>query len=495
VSRQFQPRNAGLAPAAPSRPPAKAPAPPDRAEFGGDGARPRPLRDYLGNIPIHADPRVVHAPVYFPSGAVGSGPGHAVTRSGEIHVSGAAARLPPPRFRRLLAHEAVHVAQQLNGGEAAPPWEAEAEAHRLAAEVVAGAAPAPRLGAGPGVPLAEMPYDRMIVERARRRKALLQRYLDEWAVRNVRALSTARERDPMLAARERMDKAMAVVNPGGGEAYAGAERAHLAALNRRPLRIDVTPDVVRFHVKFQVRFEGLSDAEASGKFPTLKTTLEAGIRTVWDQSLRGHVFAGRDFELVPQVELVSATAPRNLDFWLVTVRQTDTGPLEFEGQSLGSAPAGLPTSVTDPTVGGGVMSIPPSHTTKPVTLGHETLHLFGLVDRYVSIASLRPGGKMVNVNAPLRKTGGRPDPLATQRGTILREDLTFLFDRLGVYQMEENRGLDTLRQLEAQGMDQAMATVELHRQEEIIRLGYDPRTMIPERRSFMKELIESVDQL
>jgi hypothetical protein len=141
------------------------------------------------------------------------------------------------------------------------------------------------------------------------------------------------------------------------------------------------------------------------------------------------------------------------------------------------------------------MSIPPSHITKPVTLGHETLHLFGLVDRYVSIASPRPGGTMANVNAPLRKTGGRPDPLATQRGTILREDLTFLFDRLGVYQMEENRALDTLRQLEAQGMDQAMATVELHRQEEIIRLGHDPRSMVPERRSFMKELIESVDEL
>ncbi len=494
MSRHFRPPVAAPAPAR-SRPPAKTATPSGRLDDSQDTTHgPRPLRHYLGDIRVH-DPRVLDAPVHFPSSVATPGPGRAVTRGGAIHVSDAAAGLPAPRFGRLLAHEAVHVAQQLDGGGAAPPAEAEVEAQQLEAGAGEGVIPEPRLRSDPSVPLGETPREQAVVERARRRKALLERYLDEEAVRNVRRLSTARERDPMLEARQRMDKAMVVIGPGGGEAYAAIEEAHLAALNRRPLRVEVTRDVVRFHVKFQARFEGLSDTDASRQFPTLKASLEAGVQTVWTQSLRGSVFAGRDFELVPQIDLVSAKAPRNLDFWLVTVRPTDTGPMDYEGQSMGSSPAGLPTSVTDPTVGGGVMSIPPAHVAKPVTLGHETLHLFGLVDRYVSIASPQPGGAMVNVNAPLRKTGGRPDPLATQRGTILREDLTFLFDRLGVYQMEENRALDTLRQLEAQGMDHATATVELHRQEEIIRLGYDPRSMIEERRSFIKKMVDSVDEL
>jgi hypothetical protein len=476
-----------------SRPPAKAAAPAAQLESDRDtGEGPRSLRHYLGDIRVH-DPRVLDARVHFPGRLATPGPGRAVTHAGAVHLSADAASLSGPRLERLLVHEAIHVAQQLDGGGAAPPAEAEVEAQQLAAGSPAGVVAAPRLRTDPHAVLGDTPRRQGVVERARQRKALLERYLAEWGVRNVRQLSTARERDPMLAARVALDRGMSVIVPP--EVYAQTEEAHLAKLNRRPLRIEVTSSVVRFHVKFQVRFEGLSDRDASTRFPALKSSLESGIQTVWTQSLRGPVFAGRDFELVPRIELVSAGAPRNLDFWLVSVRPSDTGPLEFEGQSLGTSTPGLSTSVTDPNVGGGVMSIPPSHATQPVTLGHETLHLFGLVDRYVSIASPGPGGKMVNVNSPLRKTGGRPDPLATQSGTILREDLTFLFDRLGVYQMEENRALDTLRQLEAQGMDQAMATVELHRQEEIIRLGYDPRVMVPERRSFMKELIESVDEL
>ena len=346
----------------------------------------------------------------------------------------------------------------------------------------------------PGGALGDTPQQPAVVEAARRRKALLELYIQEWGVRNIRRLRTPRERDPILKARQRMDLAMSTfIDP---KTYEEVERGHLAALNQRPLRLDVTDDAVRFHVRFQVRFEGLTDREASSRFATVRNSLTTGIQTVWNQKLQGEAFAGRSFELVPEIELVSAKAARNLDDWLVTVRPTDTGPLEYEGQSLGEAPAGLPTSVTDPTVDGGVMSIPPRHATQPDTLGHETLHLFGLVDRYVSIAEQpKGGGKVVNRNLPLRKTGGRPDPLATEHEPILREDLAYLFEHLGVYQMEESRALDTLRALEAHGMDYAMATVELHRQEEIIRLGQDPGSLIEERRSFINKMIESVDEL
>lgn len=493
MSRQHRSPVAAPAPAL-RRPPAKAASPASRVEADHDaGEAPRPLRHYLGDIRVH-DARVLDAPVHFPSRVAMPGPGRAVTRGGAIYVSGDAARLPVPRFGRLLAHEAVHVAQQLDGGGTAPPAEAEVEAQRLEAGALAGVVPEPRLRTDPDALLRDTPHEQAVVERARRRKALLERYLAEWGVRNVRRLRTERERTALVGERERLDSQMAVLSPPG--TYEAIERGHLAALNRRPLRVEVTADTVRFHVKLQVRFEGrLSDREASGQFAILRNSLTAGIRTVWNQRLSGEAFGGRTFELIPTIELVPARAVRNRDYWLVTVRPTDTGPIEYEGTSLGEAISGLPTSATDPTVDGGVMSIPPRHVNQPDTLGHETLHLFGLVDRYRSVTHVPPGGQPVNRTDPLRPTGGRPDPLATEHGPILREDMAYLFERLGVYEMEQTRGLDTLRQLEAQGMDQAMVTVELHRQEEIIRLGYDPRSMIPERRSFMKELIESVDQL
>lgn len=478
-----------------SRPVAKPAAPTGRLESDLDaGAGPRPLRHYLGDIRVH-DSRVLDAPVHFPGPLAASRPGRAVTHAGAVHLSANAAGLPAPGLERLLVHEAIHVAQQLDGGGAAAAAEAEVEAQELAAGAPAGLVAAPHLRTDPHALLGDTPRQQSVVERARQRKALLERYLAEWGVRNVRRLRTERERTALVGERERMDREMAVFGPPG--TYEAIERGHLAGLNRRPLRVEVGADTVRFHVKFQVRFEGrLSDREVSSRFTTLRNSLTAGIRTVWNQRLSGEAFGGRTFELIPQIELVSAKAARNREYWLVTVRPTDTGPLEYEGTSLGDGISGLATSVTDPTVDGGVMSLPPRHINQPDTLGHETLHLFGLVDRYRSVTHLPPGGgKPVNRNDPLRETGGRPDPLATEHGPILREDMAYLFEHLGVYEMEQHRGLDTLRQLEAQGMDQAMATVELHRQEEIIRLGYDPRSMIPERRSFMKELIESVDQL
>jgi hypothetical protein len=291
-----------------------------------------------------------------------------------------------------------------------------------------------------------------------------------------------------------MDQAMPTPNPP--EIYEQMERAHLAQLNRRPLRIEVTENAVRFHVRFHVRFEGLSDTDAAAQFPTLRTNFMAGIRLIWNQRLRGMPLAGRRFEVVPELTLISATSPRNQNFWLVTVRPSDTGSITYGGSSMDTAPGGVPTSATDPTVDGGVMSIPPSHITKPDVLGHEVLHLFGLVDRYMSETHILPTGERRHVNIPLRTTGGRRDPLGAEEGPILAEDLNYLFEKLGVYEMEENRGLDTLHKIEqTEGLSYGQVIVEIHRLEEIIRLGRDPRSLIPIRRDFRDRVLRSVEDL
>src|SRR6185437_4367407 len=85
----------------------------------------------------------------------------------------------------------------------------------------------------------------------------------------------------------------------------------------------------------------------------------------------------------------------------------------------------------------GVMSLLPSAVDQPMILGHESLHLFGLADRYMD---LPVGGKRELFG--LRDTKGRDDPLGADadtgavKGKILEEDLGFVLDKLGVYPEE-----------------------------------------------------------
>ena len=60
-------------------------------------------------------------------------------------------------------------------------------------------------------------------------------------------------------------------------------------------------DVVRFHVRFQVRFEGLDDRKAAKRLTTLKSNLASGIQTVWNQRLSGGALSRRTFELIRSV--------------------------------------------------------------------------------------------------------------------------------------------------------------------------------------------------
>ena len=80
--------------------------------------------------------------------------------------------------------------------------------------------------------------------------------------------------------------------PGGREA---SERALIAQLNRRPLRISMTEDAVTIRVRFHLRFE---DPAMAGQTAALAVGLRQGLDTVWNQRLTGDVFDGRRLQVV-----------------------------------------------------------------------------------------------------------------------------------------------------------------------------------------------------
>jgi hypothetical protein len=343
---------------------------------------------------------------------------------------------------------------------------------------------------------ANTPHDRMIVEQARQRLPILRSFVNEWSGREARRLQINRERDPLLRRRQQMDERagqsgsdlVEAMRPGSRE---GMERDNIQNLNQRPLNIEVNDGAVIFHVRFHVRFE---DVTMRRRYNELVTTLQNGIHLVWDQRLSGTVFGQRQFRVEPTVALIENTAGRDQNFWLITVRPNNNSPMTYPGCSIPQNNTGVATSVTDPSCDGGIVSIPPSHVTHAGVLGHELLHLFGLVDRYFNMVHQLPTGN-VNRNIPTRETAGRPDPLGAQDGRILTEDLTFLFDRFGVYTQEENRGLEILRRLENQGMSINSVIAEIHRLEEIIRLGYDPHSLVQPRRDFNDRILRDAENL
>lgn len=324
------------------------------------------------------------------------------------------------------------------------------------------------------------PQSRDVVEvrRAREELARLEPLLMELRILEMRTLQ---ERIDILRRRQELDATMVEPIPGQ---RAPAEERLIARLNRRPLRIEVGARSVRFIVRFHVQFE--DGAMGDRRFGDLERNLRAGIAQVWNHRLRGEAFGGRRFELVPHVTRVGTQAPRDHDAWLIRVSARYDGQVTYPGCNIDPTDPHVPTSVTDASCDGGVMLVPPSHIDRPNVLGHETLHLFGLVDRYVSQTVIRRGERPAVVNQPLRDTGGRPDPLATEAGTILREDLGFLFIRLGVYDEELSRLRANIGALERRAM----------RLREIVRLGRRPSlidSVIP--RDFNDRSLDSVRDL
>ena len=429
---------------------------------------------------------------------------NAVTVGTAVHLATNLPREDVREQKRVLAHELVHVAQHFATGPAAPSSALEAEAHALAPRVLEGRAPQPRLHASGTVALADKrgqsPKDKLDVERAKQRRDVLLR---QKALLEAKLAQLTSERQGVRKQRMNLDDSMQKVidsldqgvdlgviasRPPRIADYRAAERRMLDAMNRTPMTVEVTERAVRIRARFQARFEGRTDKEARALFPTLEKNFRKGVADTWNQTLKGDVFGGRTFEMIPEITLVPATAKRDANSWLITVRPTDKAPMKHAGVSLGTAPGGIPTSATDPSVDGGVMSIPPSHIKLADTLGHETLHVFGLVDRYVWMAELPATDKPGDL--PMRDTKGRKDPLGSQGGTILAEDLGFVFDEFGVYDKEASRFPSLVA-----GMSHSQILAEIMRVDEIIKLGRDPNSMVRERGNFNREMVKQTEDL
>ena len=414
---------------------------------------------------------------------------NAVTLGHAVHLSSGLPRLGKAEQQRVLAHEAVHVAQRFAAGPAASRLVLETEAHNLTRQKLAGHAVQPRFHADASTVLADdggqLPGDRIAVAKAQERRKVLLRYK---AIYDGSQGDVAAERKNILAKRDRLDDSMAImmaaIEQRSGqkgravEEYQQEEQKKAALLNTKPLSFEVTPTAVRIRARFQVRFEGMGEKDAKVKFPILDRNFRKGVRDTWNQKLSGSVLSGRTFEMIPELSLIPETAARDPNFWLITVRPTNKGPMVYGKTKLGTAPGGIPTSVTISELDGGVMSIPPSHIELAETLGHETLHLFAMVDRYAIIpAALSPTRQ--DEPLPLRDAKGRLDPLAAEGGKILEEDLGYVLDELGIYP----------------DMTQSDVLTELSQVDEIIRTGRDPHSLIPKRSQFEKEIIKQAEDL
>jgi hypothetical protein len=459
----------------------------------------RPLRAWVPAAPA----TVVSVPVHFPSAMPERLGARGVTDAEGVHLASVASRLTGKELGALVAHETSHAMQRTRGRRSADCWLVEEEAHAMTPAVQAGRPVLANYRPRGSDALTNTPADRAAAEAAKRRLLLLRKFVDQWAAREARRLHTATERDPLLEQRRKMDVESTALEPPG--LRAAEEERKLSALNRRPLTIDMidmTEDAVTFRVRFHVRFE---DAAMKARAGDLETSVREGIRLVRTQRLTGAALGGKRFTIEPALTEVGMGEPRDPNFWLITVRPSDHDVATYAGHTLEKTTPGVPTSVTEPLCDSGVMSIPPAHVARPDVLGHELLHLFGFVDRYMSMTSFPPEkGKKAAKGAPAlpvltlvptRPTGGRRDPLGGESGTVLREDLGFLFDRLGVYAMEESRGLDELRKLEDAGMGIGAVLAEIERLEEIVRAGHDPRSLIWIRKDFRREVLKSVEDL
>lgn len=319
------------------------------------------------------------------------------------------------------------------------------------------------------------PYDKALVERSKKKLALLEPKLQVLqGQRSAIDIEKLRVADDRRRFNESGDDPPNLV-----EQRKKIEENFIANINRKPIEVSVTDDAVIMHVKFQVFF---SDPSMQKQFDQLKKTIQTGINLVWNQPLGQGVLANRKFIMLPDVVLIDSLAKRSDDFWLIEVRASDKSKVVHTGCSLPQPDPGTPTSVTDPLCDNGLISIPPSHISNTFVIGHEIIHLFGLVDRYVMFTEMEKGKQKVTF-LPLRETRGRKDSLGGADGPILPEDLGYIFNRYGVYDKERQRSDPQVAYLEP----------EVARLREIIRLGCDPNSLIPTRKDFTDKMIKDAE--
>lgn len=356
---------------------------------------------------------------------------------GRIEIDASIADASVPEMRALLAHEAVHIAQQKGTGPSAPRNLLEAEACQLSRHVLYGRPVWPVLSGHSSVPLKQSTTKpkgptveelREIDEAWKKAMGPKKTRLDHLKaqlryLQQLRAL--IRERQSMETRRNLLDLNM--VNM----IQAAVEGALVEKVNWKALHIGVMPPIedipgdITFAVSFQARFLGRKKADVQADFAKLRSSLERGVQQVWGQTLGNMPSLVRNykFSFTVTVSLVDEADPRDDNFWLIDVNPKTT------------------RAETHPEMNGGVMSIAPTDVDKPDTLGHESLHLFGLTDRYRDnlqtghSESVRGSGKPLSAGIAGQGTGvTRNDPLDTGKGPILPEDLEFVFAHTTTYE-------------------------------------------------------------
>lgn len=351
----------------------------------------------------------------------------------EASMSGASAH----EMRSLLAHEAVHVAQQRGSGSPASRNLLEAEASHLSRSVLAGEPAWPVLSGSATVPLQQpttkpaQPTEkelRDLDEAWKKAMGPKKTRLDHLKaqLRYLEQLRTLiRERQGIEMQRNLLDLNMVNL------IQAGAEGALVERVNWKALNISVMPPIedipgeLNFNVRFQARFLGRKKAEVQADFVKLRSNLEKGVQQVWAQTLGRLPSLVRkyNFSFSATVSLVDEAEARDNNFWLIEVDPKTT------------------RAETHPEMNGGFMSVAPADVGKPDTLGHESLHLFGLADRYRDnlqtghSESVRGSGKPGSAGIAGQGTGvTRNDPLDTGNGPILAEDLEFVLAHTTTYE-------------------------------------------------------------
>jgi hypothetical protein len=355
----------------------------------------------------------------------------AQARDGAIEMDAAMVGAPKGDVQSLLAHETVHLAQQQGKGSPASTQLLETEASHLSANVLAGKPAWPALSGSSATPLKQPPgkakaptaeelreIDEAYKAATRPRRIKLDHLIAQFDyLQQLRTL--IKERQTLETKRLILDS----VN-FGNVIQAGVEGGGIDMVNRKPLKIHVMPPLeglpgeLEITARFQVRFIGRTEKDARPDFQKLRNTLEAGMKQVWGQSLGGmpSLVRNYNFTVTPTVEFVAESAPRDPNFWLIQVDPT------------------IKRAFTQALINDGMMSIGPNALDNADTLGHESLHLFGLIDRYRDNLATGHSESIRGTNTGGAGTGARRnDPLDTGKGPILPEDLEFVFAHSEVY--------------------------------------------------------------
>jgi hypothetical protein len=411
----------------------------------------------------------------------------------------------------LLAHELAHVVQQDEARVAATPLHKaedsgaplENEADAIALSAVAslwghelGIVPEAKAGLRAKGPATRgqmslsrcgadkkpeeklMTHDEMVVERAKQMLPILYKYRDELVTRDNRGETRRR----LLASRQKMEDPQLTAQ--GVEAD---ETDRLARTNQRPVKIEYGDKKVTFRVRFHAEF---SDPKHESEFGRLQAAVAEGAALVWHKE-SGAVLEDKEFEVIPEVTKVEAGAERDLDYWLISVRPTDESPPSHPGCTF--EPEGEKTvAQTNPFCAGGLISLPPRMIGNSFVMGHEMGHLFGLRDRYLMVSQ----GDKIETGSRRELPAGKESALDNRKWKMLDEDVAFVLDRVGVYEIEENRGLTTLRQIEQRGGGGLPWVNHLiEKQELILKLGYDPERLYRGRTKFDDRHVRSGESL